>query len=156
MRPRPALLLGSAALLAWSPGLAAQEVPATRTSEPIEIDGVLAEAAWDGAASIETFTQLQPVAGAPASQRTVIRVLYDERMVYFGIEGRDTDPEAISRTVTQRDGEVWEDDAVALVLDTFDDDNNAYVFMVNSLGTQQPTRCRGRSRSACRPDWRFR
>ena len=134
------MLLGPLATLAWSSGLAAQEVPATRTSEPIEIDGVLDEAAWDGAASIETFTQLQPVAGAPASQRTVIRVLYDERMVYFGIEGRDTDPEAISRTVTQRDGEVWEDDAVALVLDTFDDDNNAYVFMVNSLGTQQDER----------------
>ncbi len=140
MRPRPAAFLGPAALLAWSSGVAAQEVPATRTSEPIEIDGVLDEAAWDSAASIETFTQLQPVAGAPASQHTVIRVLYDERMVYFGIEGGDTDPEAISRTVTQRDGEVWEDDAVALVLDTFDDDNNAYVFMVNSLGTQQDER----------------
>lgn len=134
------MLLGPLATLAWSSGLAAQEIPATRTSAPIAIDGVLDEAAWDGATSIETFTQLQPVAGAPASQRTVIRVLYDERMVYFGIEGRDTDPEAISRTVTQRDGEVWEDDAVALVLDTFDDDNNAYVFMVNSLGTQQDER----------------
>ena len=61
-------------------------------------------------------------------------------MVYFGIDSRDTDPDAISRTVTRRDGEVWEDDAVALVLDTFDDDNNAYVFMVNSLGTQQDER----------------
>ncbi|MDE2972739.1 MAG: hypothetical protein OXU35_10565, partial [Acidobacteriota bacterium] len=85
MRPRLAAFLGPAALVAWSPGLAAQEVPATRTPEPIEIDGVLDETAWDGAASIEAFTQLQPVAGAPASQRTVIRVLYDERMVYFGI-----------------------------------------------------------------------
>ena len=46
-------------------------------------------------------------------------------MVYCGIDSRDLDPDAISRTVTRRDGEVWEDDAVALVLDTFDDDNNA-------------------------------
>ena len=137
---RLATALGAILALAWSSGLAAQEIGAARTSEPIEVDGVLDEAAWDGAASIETFTQLQPVAGAPASQRTVIRILYDERMVYFGIESRDTDPDAISRTVTRRDGEVWEDDAVALVLDTFDDDNNAYVFMVNSLGTQQDER----------------
>ena len=135
-----ALALGVMALLVSSPYLSAQEVAATRASGPIEIDGVLDEAAWDGAAFVEGFTQLQPVAGAPASQRTVIRVLYDERMVYFGIEGRDTSPREISRTVTQRDGEVWEDDAVALVLDTFDDDNNAYVFMVNSLGTQQDER----------------
>ena len=128
------------ALLLSSPHLAAQEIPATRASGAIQIDGVLDESDWTGAASIEAFTQLQPVAGAPASQRTVIRILYDERMVYFGIDSRDTDPAAISRTVTRRDGEVWEDDAVALVLDTFDDDNNAYVFMVNSLGTQQDER----------------
>ena len=57
----------------WSSGLAAQEVPATRTSEPIQVDGVLDEADWNGAAAIETFTQLQPVAGTPESQRTVIR-----------------------------------------------------------------------------------
>lgn len=61
-------------------------------------------------------------------------------MVYFGIDCRDSTPAAISRAVTRRDGEVWEDDAVALILDTFDDDNNAYVFMVNSLGTQQDER----------------
>ena len=133
-------LLGAVAALMWSQSLVAQEIAATRTLEAVEIDGVLDEAEWNGAASIEAFTQLQPVAGAPASQSTVIRVLYDERMVYFGIDSRDTDPAAISRTVTRRDGEVWEDDAVALVLDTFDDDNNAYVFMVNSLGTQQDER----------------
>ena len=140
MRYRVAVFLGPVAFIAWSSGLAAQEVPATRASGAIQIDGVLDEADWSSAAAIEAFTQLQPVAGAPASQRTVIRVLYDERMVYFGIDSRDADPGAISRTVTQRDGEVWEDDAVALVLDTFDDDNNAYVFMVNSLGTQQDER----------------
>ena len=61
-------------------------------------------------------------------------------MIYFGIECRDTDPSQISRAITRRDGEVWEDDAVALILDTFNDDNNAYVFMVNSLGTQQDER----------------
>ena len=140
MRHCLAIFLGPVAVVVCSSGLAAQEVAATRTSEPIEIDGVLDEADWGSAAGIEAFTQLQPVAGAAASQRTVIRVLYDERMVYFGIDSRDTDPAAISRTVTRRDGEVWEDDAVALVLDTFDDDNNAYVFMVNSLGTQQDER----------------
>ena len=139
-RNRLAIAFGVTLALAWSSGLAAQEIGAARAPGPIEIDGVLDEAEWNGAASIATFTQLQPVAGAPASQRTVIRILYDERMVYFGIDSRDTNPDAISRTVTRRDGEVWEDDAVALVLDTFDDDNNAYVFMVNSLGTQQDER----------------
>jgi len=120
--------------------LVAQEVVITRSSSPVVIDGRLGEAEWSGAGSVTSFTQLQPSVGQAASQRTVIHVLYDDRMVYFGIESRDTDPAEISRTITRRDGEVWKDDAVTLILDTFDDDNNAYVFMVNSLGTQQDER----------------
>ena len=120
--------------------MVAQEVVITRASSPVVIDGRLGEAEWSGAGSITSFTQLQPSVGQAASQRTVIHVLYDDRMVYFGIESRDTDPAEISRTITRRDGEVWKDDAVTLILDTFDDDNNAYVFMVNSLGTQQDER----------------
>jgi hypothetical protein len=117
-----------------------QEVQISTAVGPIRIDGNLEEAEWEGAGTLTSFTQLQPQEGSPASQSTVIRVLYDERMMYFGIESHDTDPNAISRTITRRDGQVWEDDAIALILDTFDDDNNAYVFMVNSLGTQQDER----------------
>ena len=69
-RHRLATSLGIVASLAWSSGLAAQEVGAARAPGPIEIDGVLTEAEWSEAAAIEAFTQLQPVAGAPASQRT--------------------------------------------------------------------------------------
>ena len=120
--------------------LAAQEVVISQATGPVVIDGRIGEEEWAGSGSIVSFTQLQPAMGEAASQRTVIHVLYDDRMVYFGIDSRDTNPGEISRTVTRRDGEVWEDDAVALILDTFDDDNNAYVFMVNSLGTQQDER----------------
>ncbi len=133
-------LLVLAALLLLSPVATAQEVQIGSASAPILIDGRLDEAEWRDAGSITTFTQLQPAAGEAASQRTVIRILYDDRAVYFGIDCRDTDPAMISKTITRRDGEVWKDDAVALILDTFDDDNNAYVFMVNALGTQQDER----------------
>jgi hypothetical protein len=135
-----------------APSLSGQEVAISQASATIEIDGVLDETEWAGAGVLTSFTQLQPSVGNPASQQTVIRVLYDQRMIYFGIEARDTNPQEISRTVTRRDGEVWEDDAIALILDTFDDDNNAYVFMVNSLGTQQDERWadNGRTRD---PKW---
>jgi hypothetical protein len=134
------LFLALAASLLLSPDATAQEVQIIRASGSILIDGRLDEAAWRDAGSITTFTQLQPAVGEPASQRTVVRILYDDRRVYFGIDCRDTNPAMISKRITRRDGEVWEDDAVALVLDTFDDDNNAYVFMVNALGTQQDER----------------
>ncbi len=130
--------------------MVAQEVRATRSSGPLEIDGKLDEAEWREAASATGFTQLEPDRGRAASQRTSVYVLYDDRRVYFGIDCRDTSPTEISRAITRRDGEVWEDDAIALILDTFDDDNNAYVFMVNSLGTQQDERWadNGRTRDA--------
>jgi len=120
--------------------LVGQQVSIAPASAPVVIDGHLGEEEWAGAGSVTSFTQLQPAVGEAASQRTVIHIMYDDRMVYFGIDSRDTNPAEISRTITRRDGEVWEDDAVALILDTFDDDNNAYVFMVNSLGTQQDER----------------
>lgn len=137
--PIPFLLFLAASFVVPS-WLSAQEVSIGRAAGSIQIDGRLEEGEWKGAGVITSFTQLQPSAGQPASQRTTVYVLYDDRMMYFGIDSRDTEPSEISRTVTRRDGEVWEDDAVVLVLDTFDDDNNAYVFMVNSLGTQQDER----------------
>lgn len=142
------LLVGS--LMGAGHGLAAQEVAAARASQAITLDGRVEAAEWEGAGTLTSLTQLQPNAGDPASQTTLIHVLYDDRMIYFGIESRDSDPSRISRTVTRRDGEVWEDDAVALILDTFDDNSNAYVFMVNSLGTQQDERWadNGRTRDA--------
>jgi len=136
----PLLLVALVTSMVLSQGTAAQEVSATQISGAPQIDGLLDEDAWRGAAVATGFTQLQPNRGVAASQQTSIYVLYDDRMVYFGIECRDSNPIEISRAITRRDGEVWEDDAIALILDTFDDDNNAYVFMVNSLGTQQDER----------------
>ena len=140
IRCSPILFVALAAALPLSPGIAAQEVRATRTSAPLQIDGRLDEAQWREAEPASGFTQLQPDRGDPASQQTFIHVLYDDRRVYFGIDCRDSAPAEISRAVTRRDGELREDDAVALILDTFNDDNNAYVFIVNSLGTQQDER----------------
>lgn len=139
-RSGPILLLVLSASLPLSPGTAAQEVSAARASGPIQIDGRLDEPEWREAGSATGFTQLQPDRGRAASQRTSIRVLYDDRRMYFGIDCRDSAATEISRAITRRDGDVWEDDAVALILDTFNDDNNAYVFVVNSLGTQQDER----------------
>lgn len=119
---------------------AAQEVSAVRTTEPVEIDGILDEEGWQEADVVTGLTQLQPAVGEPATQRTRVRILFDDRFIYFGIDARDSSPGEISRTITRRDGGVEKDDAVALVLDTFDDDNNAYLFVVNSLGTQQDGR----------------
>jgi len=118
----------------------AQSVEAMQTETEIQVDGVLDEADWDKAEILSDFTQLEPAYGEKASFITRVRILYSKKYMYFGIECEDPDPDKISTKITKRDGEVSEDDAIALVIDSFDDDNNAYYFIVNALGTQQDER----------------
>ena len=117
-----------------------QKIAAKKTDSSIKIDGILNENEWKTANVITGFTQFEPIFGEPASLKTIVKVMYNGQYIYFGIECLDSDPSKISSKVTRRDGEVWEDDAVALIIDTFNDDNNAYMFTVNSLGTQQDER----------------
>src|SRR5687768_15550682 len=76
-------------------GTSAGEEPrllATRANEPISLDGVLDEAAWAGAPVASGFVQNEPFEGRPASFDTEVRVLYDDRAVYFGVFARDDQP----------------------------------------------------------------
>ncbi|MFC1729604.1 DUF5916 domain-containing protein [candidate division KSB1 bacterium] len=122
------------------PDVISQSVEARKIDEPLTIDGELNEPEWESAQSITDFVQFEPRYGVPSDFTTVVKVLYDDTMIYFGIDCRDSEAGRISSKVTRRDGEVWEDDSIALIIDTFNDDNNAYFFIVNSLGTQQDER----------------
>lgn len=63
---------------------------AVRLRGSITLDGKLDEAAWSSAAPITKFTQSQPVEGAPATQRTEIRVMYDDNALYIGARVYDS------------------------------------------------------------------
>ena len=102
----------------------------------VRVDGRLDEAVWGEAAVLSGFTQFAPAEGAPASQRTEVRVAYGPEAIYFGVEAFDTEPARIRASLTQRDEGVTEDDWVRIILDTFDDNAQAYVFYVNPRGIQ--------------------
>ena len=59
-------------------------------SGPVAIDGKLDEAAWAAATPIGDFTQQQPHEGQAPTQRTEIRVLYDEDALYIGARVNDS------------------------------------------------------------------
>jgi hypothetical protein len=63
---------------------------ATRTTAPIELDGKLNESAWASAPVTDSFTQIDPDEGKPASQRTEVRVLYDDTFLYVGARLHDS------------------------------------------------------------------
>src|SRR3972149_10902326 len=67
-------------------------VRAAQTSEAPRIDGVLDETAWQTAPAIDTFTQQEPQEGQPATDRTEVRVLYDQGHLYIGVHAHASEP----------------------------------------------------------------
>src|SRR3989449_9742382 len=120
-----------------SPSSGLRRIQAVRITDGLKIDGLLDEPAWSLAQPATEFLQQQPAEGAPASERTEVRVLFDDRNIYFGIRAFDSDAAHINARELVRDAEFSNDDTVAIVLDTYHDRRNAFRFIVNPLGTQQ-------------------
>ena len=107
-----------------------------RIEEPaVDVDSRLDEDVWDEAAVLTGFTQYQPTEGIPAREPTEVLVFYGEEAIYFGIRARDRHPEEIRSSVAERDGFLG-DDWVRLMLDTYNRQQQAYLFYVNPRGIQ--------------------
>jgi len=113
-----------------------QVAVATRTSRPPKIDGNLSDPVWARAVPFTDFTQQDPDEGQKPSQKTEVRILYDDRAIYFGIRCFDTDPTTIVATSTRRDRDAYSD-AIWLDLDTRGDGRSAWHFEVSAAGVQR-------------------
>lgn len=111
----------------------AQAAPAVG---PIRLDGILDEPAWSNAPSIGPFIQSDPAEGAPSTEDTEVRIVYDGTAIYFGILCRDRAPESIIRTQLTRDAELDVDDRITIVLDPLLDRRNGFFFQVNPAGAR--------------------
>ncbi len=111
-------------------------VRAVRAGEPPAIDAVLDEPFWQAAVPVTDFRQRAPVDGAAASERTELRVAFDERNLYFALVLHDSDPGAVRRSILHREGRIDQDDNIRIGLDTYHDRRNAYIFEINPFGTQ--------------------
>jgi hypothetical protein len=107
---------------------------AHRVADPILVDGRLDEPSWQNAPPISEFIQQQPATGYPATERTVVRVLYDEDRIYIGAECYDTAPERITVMSLEQDFESRDTDLIGVMLDTYLDRRNAFLFAVNPQG----------------------
>ena len=108
-----------------------------RVKDPIKIEGVLTESAWTTNSGIFDFYQQDPKEGEPASEKTKIRVLFDDKNIYFAIRAFDSEPLNINARELVRDSSFSNDDKVEIILDTFHDRRNTFRFTFNPLGTQQ-------------------
>ena len=140
----PSVLVAALALAL--PGvelLEAQEAPGSApvaTAQRIDtrpvIDGRPDEAAWQTAAPLAGFVQREPNDGAPASERTEVRLLYDSDAVYVGVWAYDSRAAQIVPGEAIRDFEVTDADAVIMVFDTFKDEQNGFVFGTTPAGIE--------------------
>ena len=110
-------------------------VQAIRLSSPVAVDGVLDEPVWQNGHSISNFTQRDPDEGAPPSQRTEVRIAYDDDALYVGARLYDTAPDSILARLTRRDWMV-PGDQFAMFLDPLRDKRSGYYFMMSAAGTQ--------------------
>jgi hypothetical protein len=132
----PSLLAAQTPVEAPSAALHA-ETPAAvavRSTGGLQIDGVPAEPAWAAAPPITRFTQLDPDEGLPGTQRTEVRLLYDEAALYVGATLYDTEP--VTTRLARRDAGP-ESDFLIVQIDSYHDHQTAYRFAVNPSGVKQ-------------------
>jgi hypothetical protein len=98
------------------------------------IDGILSDLAWAQATILDDFRQVEPNNGAPATERTVVRIMYDENNLYFGVYAYDSEPDLIVMRSMARDGEIFTGDNVSFLLDPGPTRRNAYSFQFGPSG----------------------
>lgn len=128
-------------------------IQAARVETGPRIDGVLDDAAWQAATPVESFTQQEPNLGQPATERTEVRVVFDERTIYIAVhayqpggvaaaEQSGADPHAhhtgtVVATEMRRDSDrLFDEDNFQVILDTFKDSRNGYMFVTTPLGAK--------------------
>jgi hypothetical protein len=139
MRHIPATLLLLACL---GPSFSAEAAaPPTLNAARLEVvpalDGeVRNDPAWRRIRARTSFTQNTPDEGAPASQRTELRIAWTDDALWVAFVCHDDQPEGVVVSDARRDGDLKDMDAVRLILDTYHDRQNGFVFGTNPSGMQ--------------------
>jgi len=116
------------------------------TSQP-SIDGIINAGEYPSDEHLSNFIQLEPFKGNSSSVLTKLYYTYDEKFIYFGIVCYDPEPDKIVSSIQLRDKLSESDDALFIILDTFNDRRSAFVFGINPLGTQTDLRIRDNGRN---------
>ncbi|MBN2206547.1 MAG: carbohydrate binding family 9 domain-containing protein, partial [Candidatus Aminicenantes bacterium] len=106
-----------------------------KAAQPPVLDGSLDEPAWAQALKVDGFKTFKPDFGKEASQKTEAFVTYDAENLYFAFRCYDSEPDKVKAAMSKRDN-IFQDDIVFINVDTFNDNQSAFVFMLNPLGIQ--------------------
>ncbi len=100
--------------------------------EGVHFDGKVDEPAWDLIPPLP-MVQYEPQAGAPATEKTEIRIAYDDKYIYVSMRAFDSDPNGIRATSLYRD-QISGSDHLEVMLDTYNDNQTGYIFTTTPAG----------------------
>ncbi|MBI4429174.1 MAG: carbohydrate binding family 9 domain-containing protein [Ignavibacteriales bacterium] len=119
------------------PALPTPTAWAQRVNNAPVIDGeVENDLAYAKAMPLTEFWQVKPDDGQPASERTEVRVVYTSDTLYFGVICYDSSPSEIIVSENRRDALLDETDCVQILLDTYRDKQNGFIFGTNPGGLE--------------------
>jgi len=107
---------------------------AARATGPVRVDGVLSEDTWAAAPVIDEFWQQKPFTGEPASERSEVWILYDDRNLYIGAELHEQPGYRAIIPTLQRDPNTRDGDAFGIMFDPFLDGKLVFSFFINPGG----------------------
>lgn len=129
------LLCAAVAQQGWSQTAPPTDPPvasARKTATRPVLDGrVVDDPVWLDVPPLVDFWQTAPDAGQPASERTEVRILYTGDTIYFGVVLWDRDPSGLTVSDSRRDSSLDDSDSFRIVLDTYRDRQNGFVFATN-------------------------
>ncbi len=133
---RVALLLSLPGLVSAAPAAEASiTMRAVRLAAPLVLDGRLDETVYGEVPSTTDFVQQYPRGGEPATEQTEAWVFFDATHVYVALRCWDSQPDRMVADEMRRDNtNIWLNDNVIVVLDTFHDRRSAFFFQTNPLG----------------------
>ncbi len=112
----------------------ARPVSLSRFEMPPVIDGKLDDNVWKKALILKDFYQTQPGDNIAPSKPTEVFLGYDPKFLYIAFHCYD-EPGKVRANIPKRDN-IWDDDYVGILFDTFNDQRKAYEFDFNPLGIQ--------------------
>ena len=117
-----------------------QEAECRHASEPPDIDGCLEDAIW---------TQRQPLSRfwlasgeGPPRFATEVYTAWDSECLYIAFRGQEPNPAGLVASVTERNGPLWQDDNVEVLIDTECDRLSYFHFIANPKGVTYLARAR--------------
>ncbi|HEY6219583.1 MAG TPA: DUF5916 domain-containing protein [Gemmatimonadaceae bacterium] len=113
------------------------------SSAPIRLNAAFAEPVWASVDSIVDFRQRDPVEGAAASERTVVKMVRAGDQLYVAVRAYDRDMSAVRHAQFRRDADLSSDDNVTVLIDSYRDRRGAFLFRTNPNGAMWDAQLRG-------------